>query len=138
MAVCKRASSWHRAGDGRQKARGWRPSCRYLPQPHPAWSQPAFRRSSHVPALCQPIFTSMSMEVLASCKKSTSRLDRIWDVQPPKRRGVPTGLPKGCSATPHLFRATPVNRPDPRRSGQCIYRGGVNPSDFADLSPNAD
>ena len=39
-------------------------------------------------------------------------------------RGVPTGLPKGCSATPHLFRATPVNRPDPRRSGQCIYRGG--------------
>ena len=31
-------------------------------------------------------FTSMSMEVLASCKKSTSRWDRIWDVQPSKCR----------------------------------------------------
>jgi len=26
-----------------------------------AWSQPAFRRSSHVPALCQPIFSTGGM-----------------------------------------------------------------------------
>jgi len=37
-------------------------------------------------ACFRPDFTSMSMEVLASCKKSTSREDRIWDVQPSKRR----------------------------------------------------
>jgi len=33
-----------------------------------------------------PTITSMSMEVLTSCKKSTSRKDRNWDVQPSKRR----------------------------------------------------
>ena len=58
MAACKGTGSWHRAGDSWQKAGGWRPSCWYLPQPHPAWSQPAFRRSSHVPALCQLIFST--------------------------------------------------------------------------------
>jgi len=30
-------------------------------------------------------------------------------------RGVATGLPKGCSATPQTKWAAPVNRPDPRR-----------------------